>query len=541
MKFSKFSFLQNFFKKRKRSRLRSIIRGHHKLKKSGELSKLADLKRLLSDQKLNISSDLCSSFIMGESIDASLKEVSIRQYLLLRIGAYKLNEALLFKVSNPNKKIISPMPKEWRKILNENGFTVANKRSAILWQIYLFMLIGYSFLKFLLILSRSVWNFRKEHNKDTPYVYFANLTKGNLPKKKDGKQSYDILSWYIKYSAPNNDLYSIKHDVDETTPIFSDDIKINYSQSGPIPFLKGWNNILYFSIWFFLAITKSLIDLFRGRWWHALILNEAVLSKQISLIETNKLAKKYFFHNTGQTYRPLWTYYAEKHGCEITLYFYSTNVENFKSAPTYYWRCMTWPNYLVWDKYQAEFIKRCIGNYKGVKAVKSIWFSDGGSYKVSNYSNKSIAIFDVTPHRLSKSCIGLEEKIYVNGKNCKKFLQDILEVAKEKEIKCLLKAKREIAHLNIEDKGYTKYKEKISHNFDLIKLNPSISPYDIINSCDLTISLPFTAPSIIARELGKPSCYYDPTNTIDPNHQAAHGITIIGSKETLSDWVNKNC
>ena len=68
-------------------------------------------------------------------------------------------------------------------------------------------------------------------------------------------------------------------------------------------------------------------------------------------------------------------------------------------------------------------------------------------------------------------------------------------------------------------------------------LPSGMSPYYFIPACSVVICLPFTAPAVIARELGKPVCYYDPTGIIDENHPAAHGIKVIGNKNALLSWV----
>ena len=47
--------------------------------------------------------------------------------------------------------------------------------------------------------------------------------------------------------------------------------------------------------------------------------------------------------------------------------------------------------------------------------------------------------------------------------------------------------------------------------------------------CDLVISMPFTSTAIIAKELGKPSIFYDASASIEKNE--SHGIPVLKNKE----------
>ena len=50
--------------------------------------------------------------------------------------------------------------------------------------------------------------------------------------------------------------------------------------------------------------------------------------------------------------------------------------------------------------------------------------------------------------------------------------------------------------------------------------------------------MPFTSTALIARELNKPTCYYDPTEVILKDDRAAHGIEIISGREELALWLD---
>jgi polysaccharide biosynthesis PFTS motif protein len=188
-------------------------------------------------------------------------------------------------------------------------------------------------------------------------------------------------------------------------------------QQDILPSLSGLKVIFSYAFWGIIVSFMAFLDYFRGRWWHALILNQAAMSKQVRCLQPEFLADEYLFHNSGWIYRPLWTYDAEEAGSVITFYFYSTNCESFKTFKGYKpipygWKAMNWSRYLVWDDYQADFVRRSIGDAANIIIVGSIWFS-GRSAKMQKNQDLNIAIFDVTPQRHSRfSILGLSDEFY---------------------------------------------------------------------------------------------------------------------------------
>jgi polysaccharide biosynthesis PFTS motif protein len=59
----------------------------------------------------------------------------------------------------------------------------------------------------------------------------------------------------------------------------------------------------------------------------------------------------------------------------------------------------------------------------------------------------------------------------------------------------------------------------------------------LIEDSVAAISMPFTSTAIIASELGKPSCYFDPTGIIQQDDRGAHGIPVVCGIDELRCWV----
>ena len=152
-----------------------------------------------------------------------------------------------------------------------------------------------------------------------------------------------------------------------------------------------------------------------------------------------------------------------------------------------------------------------------------------------SFSGRGVAVFDVTPHRSSRyRTLGADFEFYV-PKTCIQFLHDIQQVTKDAGYVMLWKRKRKIG--SIAHPRYRFFAERLSESENVITVDPDISAYQVIEASTLVISMPFTSTALIARELGKPSCYYDSTGLVQQDDRAAHGIEIIRGSEELTRWL----
>lgn len=533
-----FPFLEKILKPTKRSWLRQMMRGYRKLKKSGKLSQIELLKEELTKTQLTLKPTDFSSQIMGYG--ASCGENIVRQYLLVRIGGHSFNKALLRSLGKNNGKVIYPLPHEWQKVIQKHGFEVDYLKSNILWQLYILGCFLYGSLKALGILFIGLTSISLKRSKQHSYVYFFMLTQENLPQKQSQSKSYDVISWYLQWEKKAKKLNFIFHGVPEIQSQVIDGVEIQ-SRSNSLPSLNSLQSCLKYSIWCVSAILHVVIDCIRGRWWHALLLNQAAISAQIRCVDKKLLALDYLFHNSGPTYRPLWTYDAEKFGSRILFYFYSTNSENFKiseseaSIPPN-WRMMSWPHYLVWDRWQEEFIKKSLGSNVLVDIVGPIWFNSNSLFNLPNIENM-IAVFDVQPQRdTSYRILGIPFEYYIPSV-ANNFLIDIHTAAFKKNINIFLKRKRDIGSLT--HPSYRKVLKKLICQSNFYEVDASLSPWTLIEKTLGVISMPFTSTALIARHLGKPSIYYDPTGQLRNDDPAAHGIPVLSSLTDLKNWINK--
>jgi len=521
--------------KRKRAFLRAVIRGYRHLKNSGKLNRIWLLKDELTRHDLGINLEKVSTYIFGNN-GVKSSEIIIRQYLLNRFCGLELNKALLYSLGKEDAKVIYPLPQVWRKILNSHEFKISNFRCALLWQLYVFWYFGYGVMR---ILKISLQGFIKPSSENYgQYVYFDSLTESNFPSsRKSGK---NIFSWYSQWSEKKEDIQIFRHSVKnlDSQPAFNE-VKIEFQES-PIPSLVGAALRLKYLRWGLQASLIAFLDMFRGRWWHAILLNQAAMMSQVVHIKSNLLAREYLFHNSGWIYRPLWTYEAESRGSAISFYFYSTNCENFlkvnEKASVYYgFRAMSWPKYLVWDVRQAKFIEEVIGVQSNISIVGEIWFLNGHQLN-SSIPQNSVAVFDVQPVRDSfYSTLGLDRE-YITPNIAIAFLSDVADTINSNNKTFVFKIKREIGKLA--HPKYRFYLQKLAASNNFIRIDSKVSAVDIIAKSSAVISMPFTSTALLGRAAGKPSIYYDPAGLIQKNDPAAHGIPIISGRKELHAWLS---
>ena len=533
----KIPIITDLLQHRGRRRLRRLMRGYRYLKESNQLGRITAVKEALTNTKLNQCERRASKLIFGAGHRNA--ELIIRQYLLIRVGGLSLNQALLHALGKTGSGVVHPLPPEWRTVVEQHGFEVAKIRSALAWYGYVVLLLVYGAASIALQLADSVKEIIRPAFRGTgKFAYFNALTAGNLPQPcKDGR-SHDIITWYRQWPGRVNELDTLCHGVKGVPTSAAQGVPVVPVPSA-IPPLTGIGALLRFIGWGVVASLLAIYDIFRGRWWHALLLNEASSAAVVRIHEANKLARDYLFHNSGWIYRSLWTYEAEKRGSRITFYFYSTNCEGFKRPDgypplQYGWQAMSWSRYLVWDEHQADFVRRAVGDNANTAAVGPIWFHTSAE-EAQGIPTNAVAVFDVQPMRDSRyQILGLDTEYYT-PKTANQFLSDIHTALRKSGCTLVLKRKRKIGRLA--HPQYQQFVEKMDGLPNFIAVNPGTSALRLIEDCVAVISMPFTSTALLGRELGKPSIYYDPHGVIQKDDRAAHGIEIVSGPEELSEWL----
>ena len=495
-----------------------------------------ELKESLTNLHFDAEAAQASARIFGAGRRDA--EIIIRQYVLIRAGGLNLNCALLVALGGGGT-VVHPLPAGWRQIVREHGFEVAEFRCAVWWHAYVAFLGAYGLWLFLCRVLAGLREFiRPSFPPMGRYAYFDSLVRGNLPQSVADGRSHDILSWYLQWPKRTDNLDALAHGMRSVPAGTVKGVRV-VPLMHSIPPLARAGDVLRFLAWGLVAGELAMMDLLRGRWWHAMLLSEAVKAAQIRMADPARLACDYLFHNSGWIYRPLWSYEAEARGSRIIFYFYSTNCESFKAADGYpiqanSWQAMNWPLYLVWDEGQADFVRRAKGRHAPVQVVGSIWFHASAA-EIPALPPRTIAVFDVQPMRSAfYSTLGLALDYYTPETGIR-FLGDIHDGARSCGAMLALKRKRKIGRLA--HPAYRKFVENLDALSNFIAIDPDTSALRVIEKSAAVISMPFTSTALIARELEKPSCYYDPTGLVQKDDRAAHGIEVISGCEELARWL----
>jgi polysaccharide biosynthesis PFTS motif protein len=530
--------ISDFVERRAQRRLRSAMRGYRSLRTSNQLDRIARVKDALKHLRLDHSVDHASERFFGAA--PSQNEISVRQYLLVRLAGLDLGEALVRSLAKPEAEVVKALPPEWRRILVEHGFKVAPFRSKVIWQAFVaaHFFFGASLLaKRLLASAKQI--IRPVNQKHARFVYFDALTPNALPHKAVDGKSHDVMSWYRQRIGETKKFDAFCHGLKSIPPTMLGDTEV-FPMGGPIPPLDRLDSLVKFFAWGAAAVIEAFVGSVRGQWVHAIMLNESVKAAQARFQQPERLAREYLFHNSGCVYRPLWTYEAEQHGCKVVLYFYSANCEPFKRPDGYpkvnndYYEVMSWPHYMVWDAYQTEFIRRSVGEDAGVEVVGPIWFS-ASAENLPPLPLVTIAVFDVQPVRASLyQRLGIDFDYYTPA-NTTSFLTDCHAASKACGATMALKRKRNIGTLA--HPMYEYFVARLSKECGFTAINSDVSASRLIEKCIAVVSMPFTSTALLGRALGKPSAYYDPHGMIQRDDRAAHGIEILLGPKELQAWL----
>jgi len=205
----------------------------------------------------------------------------------------------------------------------------------------------------------------------------------------------------------------------------------------------------------------------------------------------------------------------------------------YQRADTYGLKAMQWKRFIVWDIQQREFLKQyCPDAVYQIAGI--IDFTDNAAI-LNNYDDTGIkiAVFDVTPSRLIKyTSYGVSIAPYYSEELSLQFFSDIGEIADHSKVNLLWKQKRIVGRRFV-SKGFIKKRYSIiSKLFEVVA--PGVSARKLVEESDAVISMPFTSTAIIAKELGKPSIYYDASGAVETD--VSHGTPVLKNIDELKNW-----
>ena len=510
----------NFYKK-------SIIETYLKLQKRKNFNLIRTFKKEL-EQKVLTSVKNKSSYYNYELV--------VRQYYLNAFGFYRLDKILLYHLATGKRIFFYPIPPEHISVYKKNGFKV-------------FPLTCYLTLYFLSIglyfrgISFYVCYVKRALFKSGPsitdkYVYFDKLTENNLPVQKCGYDSFDIITWFIKWKKTNIDI--IGHNVKSSLKSYTHLDKKIVKLDDPFPLQKLRKKRFFLkTIIFFL---KTFFYTLVGKWYSGFMTKEVLDQLILECLEKKDLAEHYLFYNSLTFYRPLWTYVAAKKGADIISYFYSGGKTIYTPKFTSYSEyisLMNWPVILVWDTYFKDVLEQDINKTTKIEVVGSIDFSFK-DIDIPSSNKQILSLFDSPPIDLNQH-LGFttsnELALYKEEYHIK-FLSDLIEMGEKHNLDIYIKPKR--SNQKYLPKNYLDYLEEISKKPNVVILNGDLSAKKLIKLSTYNVSFPFTSTAIIGKELNKKSLYYSPTTLVSLSDKGCSGVDFVNTKTGLIEWFKQN-
>jgi polysaccharide biosynthesis PFTS motif protein len=118
------------------------------------------------------------------------------------------------------------------------------------------------------------------------------------------------------------------------------------------------------------------------------------------------------------------------------------------------------------------------------------------------------------------------------------FVRDVTEVAYQVGAEVLWKRKRNIGKLA--HPKYHGFIESLNYENGVRLVDPDTSAIRVIQASQVVVSMPFTSTALIAKSLGIPSVYYDPSGIVQRDDRAAHGIEILIGRNQLERWMRQS-
>jgi polysaccharide biosynthesis PFTS motif protein len=467
-------------------------------------------------------------------------ELVARQYLMVRATGRMFTESLL--ASFGGKSAVHVLPRYLLDYIHSNGIRVDFRLSRLLWNLYVFVVWGYGIILYFKMLKSCLPKLNQKSISIKNTAHFYGIIPENIPSNDDDKEVTNLLTWFASWRDRNPLITSISHTIVAQKVNSIRGVKVNPQKSDFLPF-EAWANWKAFVFHGFRIIVRSFWDMIQGRWWSPLLLAEAIKASVIRYQNERLVALEYWFSHTSYLYRPIWTYTAERKGASVILYFYSVNSSAIQKRddekiPIGLWSMMTWPNVVLWNKGHEEFLIKHEAHFSKSFITGCLPFADsGGLIRITQ--KPAAAVFDIQPFRPYKHAQQAQVYEYYSHTSCIKFVKDVAAVLLDCRVAMIWKRKRDIG--KNQHPIYNSFCKSIADDHPAINaVDYGVAAHRLISSCQICISMPFTSTALISQELGIPACYYDPLQIIDPLDPAAHGVTIIGTKEGLSSWVKTN-
>lgn len=533
----------NIYKKLKRKiNIRiwlSIKKNHKYFLKEKKLNIIREIKSDFFDNNFDLKVENYSSYIFTD--DNLLNNKIIKQYVAKNFSGNKFFYLFYFFYKKKIKGIYC-LPTVYLEFFQkQHNININFFISKLLFFVYVLkeFLSGCIFM--LKIFLKVIKNkFKKRKTFTEPYVLFFDFSCKNFNIVQDNfnLDQFNIINWLIK----NNSCKKIILQGDTNFSYEKNEVKIisNKDITDAVLLNVNTSKFIYKSLFFFISTLKNLI---LYNWWNVILFREGLESLCFKYSNA-KLANTYYGVYSSNIYKPLWTYIVEQKNSRVELLAISslTDLEHIETGKKFDYegiRLYTWNNITLWNKASENYIlKRDITKKNIIKVLNShIYYKD--TNQRLNLPPFSVAVFLYENHRFNLSNSFLSDWVlsyttdlyYLN----KKFWDDLLFLREKYNFSIILKKKRDFPK-KFDYKRNLNFNNWLIKQTKVIQVDNNIAVERIIQNSKISISMPFTSPSIIARYLNKKSIYYDPTNLLNSDDPNSSGVQIVKGRNNLDEF-----
>jgi polysaccharide biosynthesis PFTS motif protein len=443
---------------------------------------------------------------------------------------------------------IFPLNKQWQKIFIEHGIEVNRNFCSFLWKSFKAILMIKSFIDYFKFLFASILEKLKHPKKiksekyDSLKVYFYDITERNLPSFNNKVYEKNIITWYKKFFLKDYNM-NVLHNVK----------KFSNKNDFDLGYCFTYNKSLFFPPNIFAEFTNLF-------WWISLFLknisnsnntvilmgnfNEILKAKRVHDLNDHLDLCAVVFNNSIGSIKPLWAVVLERNHVRVDYCFYACNAEPVDIEGNLpidgFWAMATWENYYVVDEYQKNQLENQL-MYKPSKIVFEAipWWTDTNSI-IPSTNKKTICLFDTILHKNSFIPATINQYGWYKLEVAILYFETVLEVALTLDVNVYYKIKR-IRGKNIRNQQHWDYIQKTLevHKKNIILIDDKVSAERLIQSADIIVSKPVSTTGLIAKNLNKPSIFFDPTGKIHNSDPALRGIPVLGNKAELMAYMIK--
>ena len=304
--------------------------------------------------------------------------------------------------------------------------------------------------------------------------------------------------------------------------------------------IKFW--IIVKAVFRFIACLSICI---LGQWRQFFMLDDWVFSEMFRYADGRQIYDRYIFSFQGDQYRPNWSYIAEKKGALAVQLNYSANTvpsldQKYRDRDGL--DTATWNEIIPFSAEVAPFIISKLGKHQFIPRVPkmpAVHYSDNSEVEIPDFEKPTIALFDVAPldEQLHVGCLDFHDYLETlensPGFFNRKFITDVIAVAKNHEVKVVIKPKRADPRVQ---KSYTDLLKKLEEDDEISILHPDIAPSRLIAKCAAAIVMPFSTIGYFS-EKETQILFYDVVGKFDGQHEAAMGTKIMSGYKELDEWL----